>query len=250
MSVSRRQSHKEQNLVKMLRYVLGVAPAEFGLLPDSQGWLNIKELLQALHDEEGWRHLRQGMIQDAAIRVASDEFELEDKRIRARKRSYPEPDYGSDPPAHLYLGARRRAWPALSRHGLAAGTDERPVVLATDAETALKIGRRKDNEALLITVQAHQAKEQGAVFPGWGDLFLCDWAPASCLMGPPLSERPPTKKASTKKTPSQPAMPSPEAMPGSFTVMPEDIEKPYKKKGLKKDIKWKNQRRQDRRRNK
>ncbi len=245
--MSRRQAHKEQNLVKMLRYVLGVAPAEFGLVPDAEGWLSLKELLQALHDEEGWRHLRGTMISDAAIRLAPDDFDLEGKRIRARERSYDPPDYSASPPAHLYLGLRRRAWPVISRRGLEAGSDGRPVLLAVDEAIALKIGRRKDNEALVITVQAHQAMEQGAMFPAWGELFLCDWAPASCLMGPPMEERPPAKKPPPKKAPAQPHMPPPDALPGSFSVTPEDVEKPYKRKGLRKEIDWKNQRRKDRR---
>lgn len=232
----------------MLRYALGVAPAEFGLLPDAQGWLSVKELVRALHDEDGWRHLRQGMVADAAIRLASDLFELQDKRIRCLSRSYPPPDHNASPPAHLYLGLRRRAWPVAQKRGLEAGPDGRPLLLAVNPEIALKLGRRRDAEPVLVTVQALQATEQGAVFAGWGELFLCAWAPAACLMGPPMEERPRAKKPPAKKTEPAPSLPPPQALPGSFTVTAEDLEKPYKRKGLKKQIKWKDQRRQDRRR--
>jgi len=43
-----------QNLAKMLAYVLGRRPDEFGLIPDAEGFVRIKDLLKALHEEEGW----------------------------------------------------------------------------------------------------------------------------------------------------------------------------------------------------
>ena len=233
----------------MLRYVLSVAPAEFGLLPDEQGWLALKELLAALHQEEGWRHVRGTMIADAAERLAPELLEVEEKRVRARERGYPLPDYTATPPAHLYLGARRKAWPVMTRRGLEPGHDGRAWLLTPDKNAALKLGQRRDAEPMLITVQAHQAQEQGAVFPAWGDYFLCEWAPAAALMGPPIDEQAlPKKKPQPKaKPPEGPSMPSPEAMPGSFTLMPEEPEKPYKRKGITKDIAWKRERRKDRR---
>ncbi len=235
----------------MLRYALGVAPAEFGLLPDEQGWAPIKELLAALHQEEGWKHLRQGMLEDAATRLAPELVEMDEKRIRVRERAYPQPDYSASPPAHLYLGARRKAWPVLQRRGLEEPHDGRPWLLATDKQTALKLGERRDAEPVLVTVQAHQAQDQGAVFPAWGDYFLCAWAPASCLMGPPIEETLiPKKPAKPKPAPTSPgglAMPAPGTMPGSFLLAQEDVEKPYKRKGITKDIGWKRDRRKDKR---
>ncbi|MBU2468523.1 MAG: hypothetical protein KKC78_07755, partial [Proteobacteria bacterium] len=238
----RRQSQKEDSLVRMLRYVLGVAPAEFGLFPGEGGWLPIKELLAALHQEEGWRHIRQGMLADAATRLAPELVEIDDNRIRVSQRTYELPDYGASPPAHLYLGARRKAWPVLKLHGLEEPHDGRPWILATDKEAALKLGQRRDSEPVLITVQAHQAQDQGAVFPAWGDYFLCAWAPASCLMGPPVGEALPAKKPKAKPAHAPSgglAMPTPGTMPGSFLLAQDDVEKPYKRKGNTKDIAWK-----------
>jgi len=249
--VSRQQAHKEQALVKMLRYVLGVAPAEFGLLPDEAGWVSVKELLAALHQEEGWRHLRQGMLADAANRLAPELIELADNRLRCAQRSYPPPDYEAQPPAHLYLGARRKAWPVMHKRGLEAGPGGRPWLLAADPDRALSLGRRRDPEPMLVTVQAQPAAEQGAAFAAWGEYFLCEWAPAACLMGPPVEEAPPAKKPVAKAPPAKeagPALPPPGTLPGSFILTAEDVEKPYKRKGISKDIAWKRERRKGRKR--
>lgn len=235
----------------MLRYALGVAPAEFALLPDEQGWVPVKEFLAALHQEEGWRGLRPGMLDDAATRLAPELVELAEKRIRVSQRSYELPDYSAAPPAHLYLGARRKAWPVLKRRGLEETHDGRPWLLAATPEAALQLGLRRDSDPVLITVQAHQAQDQGAVFPAWGEYFLCAWAPASCLMGPPLDEtliaKKPAKPKPAPTPPGGPSLPAPDAMPGSFLIDQDDLEKPYKRKGIKKDIAWKRERRKDRR---
>ena len=59
------QQKHTQKLAKFLDYVLGRNPDEFGLVPDEQGYVKIKELLKALNQEEGWRHLRLANINEA-----------------------------------------------------------------------------------------------------------------------------------------------------------------------------------------
>ncbi|MCB2188767.1 MAG: RNA 2'-phosphotransferase [Deltaproteobacteria bacterium] len=245
--MAKRQEQKEHALVRLLIYALGVQPAEFGLVPDEEGWVRVKDLLAALHDEEGWRHVRQTMLADASTRLDPDALEMEANRLRARERRYPPPDYTADPPAHLYLGLRRRAWPVVHQKGLEA-REGGPLVLATDPDLALRLGRRRDQEPLLITVQAHLAKNEGAMFPAWGEegLFLTEWVPAGCLLGPPLDEAETTKKPPSKK-PAAPAAPAPPEHAGSFFITPEPTEKPYKQKGLKKNIAWKKERREKQR---
>lgn len=233
----------------MLAYVLGVAPQEFGLVPDDQGWISVKELTKALHEEEGWSGVRESMIVDAVNRLAPDQFELDEKLIRSRTRTPPRPRPGVEPPPHIFIGLRRRAWPVIMDRGLEARNDI-PLVLARSEEFALRLGRRRDAEPVLVTVQAQQAMDMGVMFSGLGEkLFLADWIPADCLMGPPVQEKMPPKK-STKPKPDKPAgpiMPSPESMPGSFIVQQNDVEKPYKRKGIEKRVKWKDDRRKGRR---
>ena len=41
-------------------YMLGYRPDEFGLVPDPEGYIPYKNLLQAIHEEPGWGYVRQG----------------------------------------------------------------------------------------------------------------------------------------------------------------------------------------------
>lgn len=173
--------------------------------------------------------------------------------MRCRERTPPLPEYGLDPPAHLYYGARRRAYAVIRERGLEAGEGGQ-VLLAVDQEWASRLGRRRDAEPILVTVQARRAQEQGVAFALWGErLWLADRVPADCLMGPPVSDDLlPVKRPQKAAPPPLPAyaqpLPSPDSMPGSFLLNSQDTVKPYKRKGLKKDIAWKKERHKDKRR--
>lgn len=253
--MTRRLEQKEEALARMLRYLLGSNPAELALLPDAEGWVRQKDLLAALHGEDGWKHVRQTMLTDMAGRLASDLFEADDTRIRCRQRSYAPPNPEAKPPAHLYHGARRRAYPVIKERGL--GADDGPgLIVCADSQRALAIGRRRDAEPVLVTIQARLAQENGAALAAWGEegLFVVQWIDARFLMGPPLPDKPLPKPVSREKKKEKAArleevtVGQPQQPPGSFVVNLIDAEKPYKQKGLRKDIDWKKERRKDRRR--
>lgn len=249
---AKKTQQKEQALVRMLSYVLGVAPWEFALVPDPEGWVPVKELIKALGQEEGWRFVRRTMVADAAARLDPQALEMNQNQVRARQRRYAPAQPALETPAHLYLGARPQGWAVMRKKGL-AGAGDRTVVLSKEPEAALRLGLRRGPDPVLVTVQAHQAADAGVVFSAWGEeLFLCDWLPAQVLMGPPVPEEALAKKPAKPKKdiPPETMMPSPDAMPGSFNVTAEDLEKPYKRKGIKKDIAWKRDRRRDQRRDK
>lgn len=233
----------------MLQYVLGVRPDRFGLVPDDDGWVPVKELLKALHDEDGWRGVRQGMIQQAAERLSPDTLELDQGRIRCTSRRPDPPDYGVDPPPHLFIAVRRRGYRVIREHGLSPPPGG-VLALVADEGLAVQLGRRRDPQPVLVTVQARQAQGRGVVFALYGDtLYLCDRVPPECLMGPPVPEDAPTRKKAKKPPPEpEPLVTQPQTPPGSFSLFPEEPEKPYKRKGIKKDIAWKRRRRKDRRR--
>ena len=65
------RSRRPEQLNKFLSYVLARCPDEFGLIPDQDGWVRIKELLRALSEEPGWSYVRRGHINEAVLTVAA-----------------------------------------------------------------------------------------------------------------------------------------------------------------------------------
>jgi RNA:NAD 2'-phosphotransferase (TPT1/KptA family) len=72
-----------KKLAKLLDYALGRNPDEFGLVPDGDGFVKLKELLKALHEEDGWKAVRKAGIDEVMYSIADPPVEINKDRIRA-----------------------------------------------------------------------------------------------------------------------------------------------------------------------
>jgi putative RNA 2'-phosphotransferase len=82
-----KRSSATEKLAKMLYYLLGRHPEEFGLVPDPEGWVKIRDLLRALSEEPDWRHVRASHINEVLLARYDPPVEVADGCIRARDRS-------------------------------------------------------------------------------------------------------------------------------------------------------------------
>ncbi len=228
-----------------MNYVLGRRPDEFGLVPDSDGWVKIKELIKALNEENGWRHIRRAHINEMLLSHPAPEIEIEDNRIRAKSRAHIYAARPAEqPPKLLYTCIRRRAYPAVHEKGIYVSGDEK-IVLTSEPDLARRIGKRRDPNPVLLTVRVEKTIENSVVYQQVGEeLFLADFIPAGTFSGPAL---PKEKAESAKKAPDESRPFRPDA--GTFfldpaRVAPDDRHKESQKK--RKDQDWKKERRQQR----
>jgi len=183
--------YRRERLSKLLSYILRHRPDEYGLVLDAEGYVPLKELIQALHEEEGWSFVRVDHLQEIALTSDRVRFEMEGGRIRATYgHSLPiKIEYErAEPPNTLFHGTRRRAYPVILEQGLRP-MGRQYVHLATTRELALRIGKRRDPEPVLLEVHALRAHEEGIPFYRANELiFLVDSLPPQYLSGPPLSK--------------------------------------------------------------
>ncbi len=206
-----------QRAGKFLAYVLGRHPDEFGLVPDQEGFVPVKELLKALHEEEGWRHVRSGLLNELLISAMPSPIEIDDNRIRAVDRErLPKISKAVNLPKVLYLAIRRKAYASGIENGLrAAGRPS--LILSSDKAMALRMGMRRDNQPVLLSVQVEKSQEQGVVYHQFGKhLFLTDQIPAGTFSGPAVPKpKPAAPREAAQKAPEP--MPAPPT-PGSYLV--------------------------------
>jgi putative RNA 2'-phosphotransferase len=201
-------------LSRMLAYMLGRRPDEFGLVPAPDGFVKIKELLKAFSEEDGWRHVCRASINHLLVTEPDPPVEVLDNRIRAVDRSRLTPPMPAHhPPKLLYTCVRRKAYAHVHQHGIAAAGYP-PLVLTAEREMALRLGRRLDADPVVLTVQVRKAMAAGAAFLQAGEqLFLADGIAVDCFSGPPLPK--PSKEAAARE-------PQPEerrrGLAGSFIV--------------------------------
>ncbi|MFP4474935.1 MAG: RNA 2'-phosphotransferase [Desulfatibacillaceae bacterium] len=207
-------NQKAEKLNRFLVYVLSRRPDEFGLVPDSEGWVKIRELLQALSEEEGWRHVRRASLREALLVTDRPLFEMDEERIRAREwdgafKRGP----AQDPPTLLYATVRKKGYPVALERGVKP-TRHPFVILAADRAMAERVGRRRDANPVVLTVNTTQAADLGVEFEYAGEcLYTATHIPVGCFTGPaPPRERPEAKKPGKSEPPKE------EPMWGGFTV--------------------------------
>ncbi|MEA2039518.1 MAG: hypothetical protein U9N82_06765 [Thermodesulfobacteriota bacterium] len=228
---------------------MGHKPDEFGLVPDEHGFITYKELLQAIHEEPGWGYVRRSYINEVLLGKDRHLFQAEDNRIRVLERRWQldlENPSLSLPPV-LYVAVRRKAHRVVMERGLKPRGEGR-VVLSTDQEMALRIGRRHDQEPVLLEVMAVAAGDDGLLFYVFGDLFLSDNIPPRFISGPPVSKdvietRGDKEAKKEKSTPGRF-----DSTPGTFTLEMERDPALYRRAKGKKRKGWKDDVRKFRRR--
>ncbi|MEZ4525860.1 MAG: hypothetical protein R2941_08075 [Desulfobacterales bacterium] len=187
-----------KELAKFLAYVLGREPDEFGLVMDAQGYCKIKDLLKALNEEEGWRHVRRSGIEEILITLPGPTVEILEDRIRAVDREHlPQIRPAENLPKLLYTCIRQKAHPHVLNKGIFPLGGMPYVILAPDREMAQRLGTRFDHAPILLTVQVAQAQAMGVGFQSFGKrAFLAASIPPGCFLAPPL---PKVKEENAKK---------------------------------------------------
>lgn len=241
-----KSSHQIEKLSKFLAYVLGRRPDEFGLVTDEEGYVSIKELLQALHEEPGWRHIRMGHINEVSITLTDPAIQIEGNRIRAADMSQlPVASRSAVLPKLLYTAIRPRAYPIALDNGLIPSRQPY-LVLAKDADMAMRMGRRHDNNPTLLTVQVAESTKRGTSYSQYGsELFLSNSISAGTFKGPAL----PKEKQAGPMTP-KPVQAQHPRTPGSYFPSFDATSESKSSKGpdkRRKEPEWQKSRRQARR---
>ena len=169
--------------------MLGHHPDEFGLVPDPDGFIPYKELLQALHQETGWSHIRLSHLNEVLMGKHRSLFETSDKGLRVVERKWQfESESNQDlVPGILFSPIRQRAHPVVMEKGLSAPAGKQ-IVLSSDREMAKRIGERKDHSPVILEVMARKAASQGLSFKAFGRLFLNPRIPPQFIAGPKVAK--------------------------------------------------------------
>ncbi|MFA5111032.1 MAG: RNA 2'-phosphotransferase [Desulfobaccales bacterium] len=223
-----------EGLARMLTYILGHRPDEFGLVLSPEGFVPIKHLLQVLTAEPGWGFVRRHHLDQVVGLMSPPAFEIVEDRIRALEPAHLRREAGESPPTLLYAAIPPKAHSRVWEEGLKP-LPEGELVLAATPELALKLGRRRAPDPILVTVQAQAAARRRIAFTGYGEgLYLAPALARDLLQLPPPPQAPEKPKAEKPR----PAAPT----PGSFFPdLPGMFQPPAKHqgKGKKDEPAWK-----------
>ncbi len=195
-------------------------------------------LLKAICEEKDWKFIREAHFHELLLLETEPPIEIAGRRIRLFDRSHlPIPAISPDPPKLLYICVRRKAHAHVLEKGISPPASS-VVVLSSDRDMALRMGRRYDPEAVLLSVFCNKCKEQGVHFyQAGGSLYTAGHIPPRCFTGPALALGRESKEQAHDPSPQRPIT------PGSFTLeLQNEKPVPQKAKGRKKEIVWKKNR--------
>jgi putative RNA 2'-phosphotransferase len=226
----------DKQLAKFLQYVLARRPDEFGLVPDADGYIKVKEVIKVLHEEK-WHQVRPEHLATLPYRLPASGFELDHNHIRACKRDrMPLISKGATAPKQLFACIRRKAYAAVRENGLHPQTHPDRVLLYAKQTLARRVGQRRDPTPVIVTVQTTVAERTGIVFERFGEeVFLAPHIPMNCCRLPAAP-----KPVQAEKSAGDSATVSPPQPAGSFTLDWERLAKsaPPPKPSGRKSKQW------------
>ncbi|MEU9509703.1 RNA 2'-phosphotransferase [Micromonospora sp. NPDC048170] len=169
-------------LSKRMSLALRHQPARFGLVPDRAGWVPVDDLLTALRIDRA--DLDAVVVGNDKQRFAVERGAEGAERIRASQGHTIPVELGltpSPPPARLYHGTSRVALASIRATGLhRAGRHH--VHLSPDVATARRVGARREDELVVLIVDAAgMARDGHAFYRSANGVWLTDAVPARYL---------------------------------------------------------------------
>lgn len=172
-------------LSKTLSYILRHHPEDFGLKLDSEGYINVQNLIQAL--KARFPQITYAAIKEVVAKDGKGRFSLDsdEKKIKANyghSISGITPSYTKVvPPVFLYHGTARRFVKSILKEGIKP-MGRNFVHLSETIDDALKVGKRRDPKPVVLRIKALDAHEQGTAFYRTGKgIYLARVIPSKYL---------------------------------------------------------------------
>lgn len=164
-------------LGKEITYALRHAPWEYELEMDDKGFVDIRQLLLAINEENKYSKVidRSDIIK--VIEVSNKKrLEISGEKIRAMYgHSFPmQITYKEGiPPVVLYHGTAKRFLNSIKKEGLKP-MSRQYVHLSEDIETAKMVGKRRDSDPVILYINTIEAIKAGVKFYKANDkVWLC-----------------------------------------------------------------------------
>lgn len=156
----------KENIVRLgktISYALRHHPEEFGLKLDREGFVDLNILFQKFQQKN--IPLNEEILEEVMKYSDKKRYEIIGKKIRAtygHSRVTVEKEK-TEPPELLYHGTARRFLPSIASDGLKP-MKRQYVHLSEEIETAIMVGRRRDDKPIILAIRAKEAAADGISF--------------------------------------------------------------------------------------
>ena len=165
---------------KELSYALRHHPEVYMLEMDDEGYVDLYDLLTKLHHS-----ITDEQLIDLVNTDSKGRYMIRGNKICALYgHSFKRPILKKEqcPPDVLFHGTAKRFIPSITKDGLLS-MKRQYVHLSSDLMTAKEVGKRRDNEPIILKINAKKAYEDGIKFyVGNSHTWLCKQLPSKYIM--------------------------------------------------------------------
>lgn len=151
---------------------------------DENGWVEIEQLLMSLRKNNKWSSVTEEDLYNMIEGSEKKRHEILSGRIRALYgHSLPQKivKEEKEPPKILYHGTARRFLVSIKEDGILQ-KGRQYVHLSVDIDTASQVGKRRDNEPIILEINAKMAWSEGIKFYRGNDkVWLADSVPSKYI---------------------------------------------------------------------
>jgi len=176
--------HNLTKISQIISHALRHEPWKYGIELDDNGWVAIEKLAKAIEETNPDIQINQQIIQDVLDTSDKKRFELKEGKIRAfyghsipHKIEYPE----AKPPTILYHGTGSKYLEKILKEGMQA-MSRQYVHLTEDLNIAKIVGKRKDGNLVILTINSSNAYKNGIKFYNPSEnIWLADEIPSQFI---------------------------------------------------------------------
>lgn len=153
-------------LSKEVSYALRHVPWKYKLELDKDGWVETSQLISALNENSQWKHLTENDLLTMIILSDKKRHEIIQGKIRALY-GHSTPNKINripiEPPEILYHGTTKKSMLSIKNEGLLPQARQY-VHLSIDKNTAMQVGKRYDDNPVLLLINSKKAWQNGVLF--------------------------------------------------------------------------------------
>ncbi len=177
-------------LSKLVSYLLRHDPEAAGLHMDSEGWVDVNQLVHGIKTKWPRNHLYQWVtpehVKALALLDPKGRFELKEGKIRARYGHNQSLNVNIDYPedvesAILYHGTTLQALPSILREGLKP-LKRKYVHLTTNIQDAIETAKRHRGRPVVLEIDCEKLRSMGIkIYKASPTIRLAKHVPPSCI---------------------------------------------------------------------
>ncbi len=178
----------EQTRVRLSKKMTGLLRhygPRYGLHPDREGWVPIRELVEALRRIPGFEWVEERHVLEVVERDDKGRYEVSGGRIRARYGHSLPVEISYKPlrplPRALYHGTTLQALQGIRSQGIQR-MRRRWVHLSLSFEDAVATGRRHGSPVVVLEVDPYCLESRGlTVYSAGPRVAVVEWVPWECV---------------------------------------------------------------------